>query len=107
MKFTAETTMLIEPYGCGQTEVTLVVTAEYHKGYAETRIDPAEPASVEILRVEVRDPKTRTIHPLPDYLAGVITDNDETHSWLLEEWARRDEEAREYAAEARSERWAS
>lgn len=103
MTFTAETTMLIEPYGCGQTEVTLVVTAQYHKGYSDSFMGPGERPSVEVLRVELRDPKNRTIHPLPDYLAGVITDNDETQEWLLEEWASRDAAAREYAAEARME----
>ena len=102
-KFITTTSMALYVSGCDEAEVDLVITAQYRKGYAGSLTEPGEPASVEVLRVEVRDAKTRTLHMLPEYLVDVITGNTAMHEWLLDEWSAFDAAARERMADERRE----
>lgn len=103
MKFYASTTAILSSSVNDETELQLVITAQYRRGYSDSFMGPGEPATCEVLRVEVRDPKTKTLHMLPEYLVDVLTDNDETRTWLLNEWAEQDQCARDDAADMRRE----
>jgi hypothetical protein len=102
--FTARTTLSLAAWDVGpEFEAEMVVKFTVQPGCAETRIDPAEPASVEDISIRLFTPKTKTELPCPSWLHEHFSENEAFQNWLLSEAANQDECAREDAAERRYE----
>jgi hypothetical protein len=102
--FTARTTLSLAAWDAGgEIETEMVVTFTVKPGCAETRIDPATPASVEDISIRLFTQKTKTELPCPAWLHEHFENDEAFQNWLLSEAGDQDECAREDAAERRHE----
>jgi hypothetical protein len=102
--FTARTTLSLAAWDSGsELEAEMVVKFTVQPGCAETRIDPAEPASVEDISIRLFTAKTKTELFCPLWMHNHFAGDEAFQKWLLSEASEQDECSREDAAERRYE----
>ena len=103
-KFTARTTLSLAVWDAGpEHEVDMVVTFTLHPAQAQTWPDPAEPASVEDVKIRLFKDKGATELPIPDWQHELFANDNDFREWLISEAAEQIEDAKADAAEARSD----